>query len=136
MDIILFQVSVLVDLLCVRVVGGDQQSVGKTALETCDKAVVGTAVAIATTLPHLAKGWRGAKAGGRVDEIYIRGDELVCAFAPDIRDCADQIVRERLLHWETPLADVHILAVAAVRIRRQGARAVEKRRDGIRQAER
>ena len=80
---------------------------------------------------HLAEGRIRAQPCRRIDEIDIRGDQQVRAFASNIGECADKVVRKRPLHRESPLGDVHVFAVAVIGIRRNRARAVEKRCNGI-----
>ena len=122
---------ILVDLVRVGVVGGDQQTAGKAALKTGDEAIIGTAVGIAAP-SDLAEGRIGAQAGCRIDEVDIRSDQQEVPFAAHVGECADQIVGKRPLHGESPLDDVHVLAIAVVGICRNRAGAVEEGRDGIR----
>src|ERR1700733_5696816 len=105
---------------------------GEAALKTGDKAVVGTAVAIAPP-PHLAKGGIRAQSRGWVDEVDVRRNQLETALAPHVGERTNQIMRKRALHREAPLGDIHVPAIAIGGIRRQGARAIEKWSDRIRE---
>ena len=100
-----------------HVISRDQQPVRKGTFHGDRESLVAAVVSVASPA-HLAKCRVGACSGKRIDDIHFRKSQQMGALGADVRNRADKILRQGLLHGQSPLRDRSILAPAVVVARR------------------